>query len=248
MIVYPAIDLRGGVCVRLLHGRFDAVTRYDDDPAARLARFAADGAAWAHIVDLDGAEAGRAVQHALIGELAASIGVKIQSGGGVRGFDDVRRLLDAGVSRVVVGSLAVSDPEKVRDWLERLGPERLTLAFDVKMDGLTPYPALKGWVERAKVDLWAALDAYPPGFLRHVLVTDVGRDGALTGPNLDLLAEVAKRRPDLSIQASGGVAGLSDLPALRAIGADGVIIGRALYEGRFTLPEALSEALDQAAA
>lgn len=242
MIVYPAIDLRGGVCVRLLHGRFDAVTRYDDSPASRLAQFVAEGAQWAHIVDLDGAEAGRAVQHGLIGELAGSLEVKIQSGGGVRTFDDVRRLLDAGVSRVVVGSLAVSDPATVRGWLEQLGPERLTLAFDVKMDGLTPYPALKGWVETAGVDLWAALDAYPPEVLRHVLVTDVGRDGALTGPNLDLLTEVRRRRPDLAVQASGGVAGLSDLPALKAIGCDGVIVGRALYEGRFSVSEALGQA------
>lgn len=242
MIVYPAIDLRGGVCVRLLQGRFDAVTRYDDSPASRLAQFVAEGAEWVHVVDLDGAEAGRAVQHPLIGELAGLLAVKIQSGGGVRTLDDVQRLLDAGVSRVVVGSLAVSDPATVRGWLEQLGPERLTLAFDVKMEGLTPYPALKGWVERAEVDLWAALDAYPAGVLRHVLVTDVGRDGALTGPNLDLLTEVRKRRPDLAVQASGGVAGLSDLPALKAIGCDGVIVGRALYEGRFSVSEALGQA------
>lgn len=240
MIVYPAIDLRGGVCVRLMHGRFDAVTRYDDDPAARLAAFAAAGAGWVHIVDLDGAEAGRAVQHDLIGALAAAIAVRIQSGGGVRTADDVQRLIDAGVSRVVVGSLAVSDPDTVAGWLDRFGPDRLTLAIDVRADGDRYVPSLKGWTEAASVDLWSALDRYPPGTARHLLVTDVGRDGALTGPNLDLLAEIVARRPDLAVQASGGVASLDDLAAARRIGCAGAIVGRALYENRFTLGQALA--------
>ena len=240
MIVYPAIDLRGGVCVRLMHGRFDAVTHYDDAPAARLAAFAAAGATWAHIVDLDGAEAGRAMQHALIGELAAAIDIRIQSGGGVRSTDDVQRLLDAGVSRVVVGSLAVSDPDTVSGWLDDFGADRLTLAIDVKADGDRWVPALKGWTEAAAIDLWAALDRYPPGSAEHLLVTDVGRDGALTGPNLDLLGEIVRRRPDLRVQASGGVSSLVDLAAARDIGCDGAIVGRALYEGRFTVAEVLA--------
>lgn len=242
MIVYPAIDLRGGVCVRLMHGRFDAVTRYDDDPAARLAAFAAAGADWAHIVDLDGAEAGRAMQHQLIGELAAAIDIRIQSGGGVRSAEDVQRLLDAGVSRVVVGSLAVSEPGTVSGWLARFGSDRITLAIDVRADGDRWVPALKGWTEAADIDLWTALDRYPPGSAKHLLVTDVGRDGALTGPNLDLLAEIRQRRPDLKLQASGGVADLSDLTGARSVGASGAIVGRALYEGRFTLVQALETA------
>ncbi|MDI6625351.1 MAG: 1-(5-phosphoribosyl)-5-[(5-phosphoribosylamino)methylideneamino] imidazole-4-carboxamide isomerase [Brevundimonas sp.] len=242
MIVYPAIDLRDGVCVRLMHGRFDAVTRYDEEPAARLAAFAAAGADWAHIVDLDGAEAGRAVQHGLIGELAAAIDIRIQSGGGVRSSDDIQSLLDAGVSRVVIGSLAVSDPGAVADWLERFGPDRITLAIDVRADGDRWVPSLKGWTQAAEVDLWAALDRYPPGSAKHLLVTDVGRDGALTGPNLDLLAQIHQRRPDLWLQASGGVADLTDLTGARSVGASGAIVGRALYEGRFTLEQALETA------
>ena len=240
MIVYPAIDLKDGVCVRLMHGRFDQVTRYDEQPAARLAAFAAEGAEWVHVVDLDGAQAGHAMQHALIGALAASVAVNIQSGGGVRSADDVSRLLDAGVARVVVGSLAVTKPDKVTEWLDRFGPDRLTLALDVKIADGIPVPALKGWTEAAGIDLWTALDRYPPGAMRHVLVTDVGRDGALTGPNVDLLAEVRARRPDLAVQASGGVSSLADLEAARAVGCDGAIVGRALYEGRFTVAEALA--------
>ena len=239
MIVYPAIDLKDGVCVRLMHGRFDAVTRYDEHPAARLAAFAAEGADWAHIVDLDGAEAGRAAQHALIGELARAVDIRIQCGGGVRSAEDVSALLEAGVERVVVGSLAVSQPETVRGWLERFGADRLTLAIDVKADGDRWIPALKGWTEAAGCDLWQALDQYPEGTARHLLVTDVGRDGALTGPNINLLSDIVRRRPDLKVQASGGVAQLTDLAAAAAAGCDGAIVGRALYEGRFTVAEAL---------
>jgi len=240
MIIYPAIDLRDGVCVRLMHGRFDQVTRYDENPAARLAGFAASGATWAHIVDLDGAEAGRAMQHGLIRELAGTVDIRIQSGGGVRSDDDIRALLAAGVDRVVVGSLAITRPEAVAGWLEHFGPERITLALDVKADGDRWVPALKGWTEAAGIDLWAALDRYPPGTLNHVLITDVGRDGALTGTNLELLADVRSRRPDLRIQASGGVGTLTDLAAAKAIGCDGIIVGRALYEARFTVAEALA--------
>ena len=240
MIVYPAIDLKGGVCVRLMHGRFDQVTRYDENPAARLAAFAASGATWAHIVDLDGAEAGRAMQHALIRELAAAVDIRIQSGGGVRSDDDIRALLTAGVSRVVIGSLAVTRPEAVAGWLEQFGADRITLALDVKADGERWVPALKGWTEAAAIDLWAALDRYPQGIVIILLVTDVGRDGALTGPNIDLLAEIVRRRPDLEVQASGGVSELRDLTAARDAGCTGVIVGRALYEARFTVAEAVA--------
>ncbi len=240
MIVYPAIDLKDGVCVRLMHGRFDQATQYDERPAARLAAFAAAGATWVHVVDLDGAEAGQARQHALIGELARAVDVRIQSGGGVRSRADVEALLRAGVSRVVVGSLAVTASETVADWLATFGPERITLAIDVKAEGERYIPALKGWTEAADVDLWTALDRYPPGTVRHLLVTDVGRDGALTGPNLDLLAQIVRRRSDLQVQASGGVASLDDLAAARALGCAGAIVGRALYEGRFTVEQALA--------
>lgn len=239
MIVYPAIDLKDGVCVRLMHGRFDQVTRYDEVPAARLAVFANEGAAWVHIVDLDGAEAGRAVQHGLIGDLAASSAVKIQSGGGVRSEADVERLLEAGVSRVVVGSLAVTKSDEVLAWLERFGSERITLALDIKYEDGVPVPALKGWTQSAGVDLWSVLERYPSNLLTHVLMTDVGRDGALTGPNLDLLGEALRRRPGLKLQASGGVAALDDLIAARDLGCDGAIVGRAIYEGRFTAAQAL---------
>lgn len=239
MIIYPAIDLKDGVCVRLMHGRFDQVTHYDDQPAARLTTFATEGAGWIHIVDLDGAEAGRAVQHALIGELTRAIEVKVQSGGGVRGANDVAALLDAGVARVVVGSLAVTQPNDVLAWLKGFGADRITLALDVRIEDGVPVPALKGWTQSSGVTLWETLDRYPPGVAKHLLVTDVSRDGALTGPNTDLLAEIRHRRPDLALQASGGIASLDDIAVVKALGCHGAIVGRALYEGKFTLEAAL---------
>lgn len=240
MIVYPAIDLRAGVCVRLLRGDFDAVTHYDADPLARSAAFEAEGASWVHVVDLDGAKAGEAVQHDLIGRIARSGNISVQAGGGVRSADDIRRLLDVGVQRVVVGSAAVTQPELVLSWLEAFTPERITVALDVIPREDRYVPALKGWTGESETDVWGALSKFAPGALTHVLVTDISRDGALTGPNLDLLGQVKTRRPDLAVQASGGVSSLEDLRAAKAIGCAGAIAGRAIYEARFTLAEALA--------
>lgn len=239
MLIYPAVDLMGGRCVRLAQGRFDDATEYDDDPHGRLGAFAASGAVWAHLVDLDGARAGAPAQHGLIRDLAAQSTLFLQAGGGVREADHVASLLQAGASRVVVGSAAVRRPQEVAAWLERFGPERLCLAFDVRPgpDGFEV--AAHGWTEGSGLSLREALDLYPAGRLRHVLITDVSRDGMMSGPNLDLYAQTAATRPDLAIQASGGVADLKDLKALRAQGLPAAIIGRALYEGRFTLEAAL---------
>ena len=239
MLIYPAIDLRAGECVRLLHGRFDAVTRYDADPLARLAAFEAAGAEWVHIVDLDGAEAGEPRQYELIARMAAAGGVRIQTGGGVRKEEDVARLLDAGAERVVVGSLAVRRPDTVIEWLNRFGADRVTLALDVRMIDGAPVVATDGWTKGSGLSLWQALHRLSTGRPRHMLVTEISRDGALTGPDLELAREIVRRQPDLAYQASGGVASLADLTALKAAGATGAIVGRALYEGRFTLEEAL---------
>ncbi len=240
MLIYPAVDLRGGVCVRLLQGRFDAVTRYDDDPRARLESFAAAGARWAHLVDLDGAEAAAPRQHALVGELARSTGLHVQAGGGVRSREDVARLLDAGVDRAVVGSAAARDPAAVSDWLAEFGAERIALALDVRTGSGPAEVATHGWTQGSGVTLDAALHRLAPAAPRHLLVTDIERDGALTGPNVPLVRDLTATWPALAVQASGGVATLDDLGALKAAGAAAAIVGKALYEGRFTLGEALA--------
>jgi len=239
MILYPAIDLMDGKAVRLLKGRFDQSTVYEDDPARALTRFEEAGAEWVHVVDLDGARAGEPRQHDLIAELAGGADLKVQAAGGVRRREQVARLLESGASRVVVGSACVKSPDVVCEWLQEFGTERIASAMDARMEDNVPVVAVSGWAESSGLDLWTALAAFPEGLLKHVLVTDVERDGALEGPNMRLLAELRERRPDLDVQASGGVRDAGDIRALCAEGAAGVIVGRALYENRVKLEEAL---------
>lgn len=238
MLIYPAIDLIEGRCVRLLHGDFDQVTQYGD-PLDQIKAFADAGAAWVHIVDLDGARAGAPKQTALLSRLARER-LQLQTGGGVRQRRDIEALLDAGAARVVVGSSAVRDPAQTTDWLRTFGADRVCCAFDVRAKGAAFEVAVSGWRESSAVKLDAAIEAVPANALRHVLITDISRDGALSGPNIALVRQVAEAFPHLHVQASGGVSSLSDITALRQAHATGVIIGRALYERRFTLEEALA--------
>ncbi|MBV9930349.1 MAG: 1-(5-phosphoribosyl)-5-[(5-phosphoribosylamino)methylideneamino] imidazole-4-carboxamide isomerase [Alphaproteobacteria bacterium] len=235
MILYPAMDLMGGRVVRLAQGRFDEVTAYPADPGEALAAFAAAGASWAHVVDLDGARAGAPVQHARLARLAAEAPLHLQVAGGLRTRDHIARLLDAGAARVVVGSLAVKDPDLTHAVLAEFGGERITLSLDVRMIDGAPIVATAGWTEDSGLSLWDAAARYPEA--RHLLLTDIGRDGMLQGPNFALLEAAARRLPHLAIQASGGVSSLDDLSRLAVAGA---VVGKALWEGRFTLAEALS--------
>jgi phosphoribosylformimino-5-aminoimidazole carboxamide ribotide isomerase len=234
MILYPAMDLMGGRIVRLAQGRFEHSTAYSAGPAEALARFAAAGSEWAHVVDLDGARARRPMQHALIAGLARTSPLSLQVAGGFRTNDQLARMFDSGVRRIVIGSLAVDRPDLVRGFLEEFGSDRITLSLDVRhLDG-APVVATAGWTEDSGRTLWDVASLYPEA--RHLLLTDIGRDGMLTGPNFELLEEAVRRLPHLAIQASGGIASLEDLRRLRTAGA---IVGKALWEGRFGLEEAL---------
>jgi phosphoribosylformimino-5-aminoimidazole carboxamide ribotide isomerase len=234
MILYPAMDLMGGRVVRLAQGRFEDATTYPADPAGALAGFAEAGAQWAHVVDLDGARAGEPVQHDLIAEIARAAALNLQVAGGFRTRDQIARMFDAGVGRVVIGSLAVKQPELVRAFLQEFGGDRITLSLDVRLVDGTPFVATVGWTEDSGMSLWDVADLYPEA--RHLLITDIGRDGMLAGPNFELLEEAGRRLPHLSIQASGGVSSLDDLRRLRT---DGAIVGKALWEGRVDLAEAI---------
>jgi len=241
MLIIPSIDIRGGRCVRLRRGRFDSETVYELNPFAQLEAFARAGATWIHVVDLDGAQSGGPVQSDLVRDLVRNIPVKLQVGGGIRTRDHVQRLLDAGIARVVVGSMAVRRPDTVRDWLEEFGAERLCCAFDLNVTmGLASEIAADGWKNSTGISIDTVFQVYPPGSLTHVLVTDIARDGVLTGSNTPLISQVVARRPDLRIQSSGGVAALEDLAALRKAGAAAAIVGRAFYEGHMRLEDALA--------
>jgi len=238
MLLIPSIDLRGGHCVRLLRGNFAAETRYELEPHALLQRYRALGASWLHVVDLDGARDAALANRGIIAALAGQQAVRLQVGGGIREGGDVATLLGHGVARVVIGSAAVERPAEVRGWLQRLGPERICLAFDVHFDA-TGVPRLRtrGWCEATGVSLWDAIEEYLDAGLRHVLCTDIERDGALTGPNLALYAEAVHRHPGVAWQASGGVAGAADLRALAATGVAAAISGKALLEERIAPEE-----------
>jgi phosphoribosylformimino-5-aminoimidazole carboxamide ribotide isomerase len=234
MILYPAMDLMGGRAVRLEQGRFDAATIYPAAPVEALAAFAAAGAEWAHVVDLDGARAGAPAQHDLLADLAGAAPLKLQVAGGLRTRDQIARLLDAGVGRVVIGSLAVTAPDSVRGFFEEFGSERITLALDVRLQQGEMRVLTRGWTEGSGRTLWDVAAHYPEA--RHMLVTDVSRDGMLSGPNFDLLGEVVDRLPRVAVQASGGVSSLDDL---RRLPTPAAIVGKALWEGRIDLAEAV---------
>jgi phosphoribosylformimino-5-aminoimidazole carboxamide ribotide isomerase len=237
--VIPAIDLRGGRVVRLKQGDYAQQTTYDADPRALAQRYAAAGATWLHLVDLDGARSGALDNLAVIESIAAD-GMRIQAGGGVRSEDDLARLFSAGVSRVVLGSVAIRDPERVADWLTRYGAEQLTIALDTRLvDGRWALPSA-GWTEMETRTLDELAPWYAEKGARHLLCTDIDRDGMLAGFNLDLYRHLAQTVPHLAVQASGGVRSLDDIRAARDAGASGVILGRALLEARFTIEEALA--------
>jgi len=237
MHLIPAIDLREGHCVRLLHGDFEAETRYPTDPETLLIKYRDLGADWLHVVDLDGARGGILDNRAIILGLAAQKAVKLQVGGGLRNTTALAQMLDAGVARVVVGSAAVTQAEQVQAWLKHFGPDRLTLAFDVCIDDHgVPRVMTHGWQRQSEYSLWNAVESFD-SVLKHVLCTDVGRDGALTGPNVDLYAQAVRRYPHIEWQASGGIRNAHDLHALAQAGASAAISGKALLEDLIPLED-----------
>lgn len=231
MQVIPAIDIKDGQCVRLHQGRFDRVTDYPCTPAGLAARYRALGAPLLHLVDLDGARTGGEGNRALIERLLADHPGVFQVGGGIRDRATAERLIEAGAGRVVLGSAAAERPEEVFDWLEALGADRLVVALDVAGEPDSPRVMIKGWVEASALTLWDALARYAEAGLRHVLCTDISRDGAMEGPAVELYRRCLERHPALGLQASGGVRDAADLAALAAAGLPAAIVGRALLEG-----------------
>jgi len=235
MKIVPAIDLRGGRCVRLFKGDFAQETTYSDDPPAVARRFRATGFDYLHVVDLDGARSGNQDNRDIVARIVADTGIDVQLGGGIRDRDAVAAWLAAGVARVVVGSVAMTEPERVAGWMAEFGPDRVVLALDCRRDDAgEPRLTSHGWTRDTAVTLWEGLERFADADLKHVLCTDVGRDGALSGPAVDLYREFASRYPDIALQASGGVRDIADLEALRELGIAAAITGRAMLDGRIS--------------
>ena len=233
MKIYPAIDLKDGKCVRLKQGRADAVTVYSEDPVAMARHWAQAGGDWLHVVDLDGAFAGHPVHHEVVKAIAAAIAIPVELGGGLRTDDDIRRMLDAGVRRVVLGTRACAEPGALAALVKKFG-DRLAVGIDARNGKVQ----VKGWVETTDtlaVELAKQVSAVGVG---TIIYTDTATDGMLTGPNLEGVRALCQSVQS-SVIASGGISTAKDVAALAALGLvnlDGVIVGKALYEGAVTIP------------
>jgi phosphoribosylformimino-5-aminoimidazole carboxamide ribotide isomerase len=235
--IIPAIDLQGGKCVRLYKGDFARVTEYSDDPVAVARDFSALQVRDLHIVDLDGARTGSQENQELVGKLCTNTGLSVQLGGGIRNVDTVTGWLQRGVARCVIGSLAVTEPAVVAEWMAAFGAGRIVIALDVSIDESGPIVATHGWTRSSGASIWDCIDALADAGMQHLLCTDISRDGAMSGPNFELYADIVRRYPQLGLQASGGVRNAADLERLRDLGIPAAITGKALLDGRISAAE-----------
>ena len=241
MILYPAIDLYDGMAVRLRQGRYDDMTVYDRDPKSLALRMRDAGATHLHMVDLEGARSGSTVNLRLIEQIAGTSGLFIELGGGIRSMDTIRRYLDCGISRAILGTAAVEDESLLREALETFG-EQIAVGVDLK-DG---FVAVRGWEEKSSWTAEAFFEHLTELNVRTVICTDISRDGVLAGSNHELYASLTERFP-IDLVASGGVSSLEDIRGLRALGMSGAILGRAYYSGAVSLEEALTAAAGEQA-
>lgn len=239
-MIIPAIDLIEGSVVRLYQGDYEQKTQYELNPIDVVHSYADQGAKWLHIVDLTGAKDTSKRQLKLIGDMVATGRMQFQAGGGIRNEQDVAQLLGLGVKRVVIGSLAVKEPELVKGWVTKYGSEAIVLALDINIDEHgNKFIATHGWQENSGVSLEDLLNDFLSVGAKHVLCTDISRDGTLQGANHQLYREMAAKFPTIEWQASGGIGNLDDIAVLKPTHVSGVILGRALLEGKFTVEQAI---------
>ena len=234
--IYPAIDMRGGKCVRLLQGDYDKETIYGDSPFEMAKKFAAEGAEWIHMVDLDGARDGKRVNDQFVIQAAQKLGVNVQIGGGIRSENDINHYLENGVTRVIIGSIAVSNPEFAEEMVRKYGT-KIAIGLDAK----NGFVATHGWLNTSEVSAVELGKRFADAGAETFIFTDIATDGTLAGPNVEATRQLALETGK-SVIASGGVSTLDDLAALRQLGEDGIsgaIVGKAIYEGRFSVKAAL---------
>ena len=237
MKIIPAIDLHEGKCVRLYKGDFDRVTHYSDQPLEVARAYAALSVDDLHIVDLDGARTGSQQNARVVRQLCADSPLVVQLGGGIRDGDRVKYWLENGVTRCVVGSVAVAEPERVAAWIDDFGADSIVLALDVTIGEEGPVLATHGWTQSTGLSLWDLLDRYSTLGAKHLLCTDISRDGAMSGPNVELYTEILRRYPDIRLQASGGVRDIGDIRRLKEIGVPAAITGKAMLDGKISAAE-----------
>ncbi|WP_036774281.1 1-(5-phosphoribosyl)-5-[(5-phosphoribosylamino)methylideneamino]imidazole-4-carboxamide isomerase [Photorhabdus australis] len=239
-MIIPALDLIDGKVVRLHQGDYGQQRDYGHDPLSYFQQYEQQGAKLLHLVDLTGAKEPSARQIPLLSKLLSAVSIPVQVGGGIRTEEDIKTLLDAGAKRVVIGSTAIKQPALVTQWLQHYGSEAIVLALDVRIDNTgAKQIAINGWQENSAATLEQVIEQYLPFGLKHVLCTDISRDGTLNGPNIELYREIYQCYPHIAFQASGGIGTLNDVASLPTSGVAGVIIGRALLDGKFTLAEVI---------
>ncbi|NRN28549.1 1-(5-phosphoribosyl)-5-[(5-phosphoribosylamino)methylideneamino]imidazole-4-carboxamide isomerase [Photorhabdus heterorhabditis] len=239
-MIIPALDLIDGKVVRLHQGNYCQQRDYGHDPLSYFQQYEQQGAKLLHLVDLTGAKEPSARQIPLLSKLLSAVSIPVQVGGGIRTAEDIKALLDAGAKRVVIGSTAIKQSTLVTQWFKHYGPEAIVLALDVRIDDAgVKQIAINGWQENSAATLEQVIEQYLPFGLKHVLCTDISRDGTLNGSNIELYREICQCYPQIALQASGGIGALNDIASLPASGVAGVIIGRALLDGKFTLTEAI---------
>ncbi len=239
--IIPALDLIDGQVVRLYQGDYGQKTLYSDNPIAQFQAYVEKGAKQLHLVDLTGAKDPNKRQTQLIGEIIKAVNCLIQVGGGIRTEQDVADLLAVGANRVVIGSTAVKQPEMVKQWFKKYGAEKFVLALDVNINAQGEKQiAISGWQENSGVSLEALISDFSEVGLQHVLCTDISKDGTLQGSNVALYQEICAQFPHIQFQSSGGIGSLADVEALKDTGVSGVIVGRALLEGKFNVQEAIA--------
>lgn len=233
MRIIPAIDIIDGKCVRLTQGDYAQKKIYNENPLEVARSFEAAGLTHLHLVDLDGAKRGQVVNWQVIESITSQTSLHVDFGGGIKTTEEIERLINLGVAQVNLGSIAVKEPEKVTEWLKQFGPDRIILSADVKNEMIS----INGWQQDSSINIISFLRDYIQRGIAHVTCTDISTDGMLSGPNVELYKVLLLSFPQLHVIASGGVSKIDDLQELKSIGVDGVIVGKAIYEGKISLEQ-----------
>lgn len=233
MRIIPAIDIIDGKCVRLTQGDYDQKTIYNENPVEVARSFEDAGLQHLHLVDLDGAKAGRVTNWKVVEAITSGTKLHVDFGGGIKTSEEIARLFTLGVRQVNLGSIAVKNPQLVEQWIQQFGPDRIILSADVRNELV----AISGWQEESGLSVFDFINDYLERGLRYVTCTDIHTDGMLKGPNVSLYEKILKQFPDIRLIASGGVSNINDLHTLRETSVDGVIVGKAIYEGKISLTQ-----------